>query len=329
MLGWNPTETVQVEGRIHRQGNRQGNVHIVYPLMNDSVDSFMYQKHDEKSQRISAIFSYKGDSLNVEDIDPEALKFGLIKDPAKRADMRINELKAGLRDKILLAQAAADKLSINYQNRQRLRSETDEYTSEIDALKKASKEFASLTDEQMQKKYDIDPGETNIDIRVEEFSASGHAWVEAKSIQELRKNYEKQSRGFIQTAQKSIASAKGKLETIDNTLKRYNVNPESTAEVSAAVKRYGGEAVSLKKEIEKIEKDRKSYIARAEADIRKEAKPGMSVDEAVKAATNSIAGNLVPMEEVEKRIKAARAAAVGLNKAIRRQVKKILVRWVG
>ena len=75
MLGWNPTEPVQVEGRIWRQGNEQGTVHIVYPLLNDSIDSLIYQKHDEKASRIDALWSYKGDTLNVEDIKPEELKF--------------------------------------------------------------------------------------------------------------------------------------------------------------------------------------------------------------------------------------------------------------
>ncbi|MGL4982251.1 MAG: SNF2-related protein [Treponemataceae bacterium] len=59
MLGWNPTETIQVEGRIWRQGNEQGVTHIVYPLMNDSIDSMMYQKYDEKSSRLNALWSYK------------------------------------------------------------------------------------------------------------------------------------------------------------------------------------------------------------------------------------------------------------------------------
>ena len=90
MLGWNPTETVQVEGRIWRQGNAQGHCHIVYPLMNDSIDSLMYQKHDEKSSRIDALWSYKGDRLNVEDISPEELKFDLIKDPMVKAQFVVD-----------------------------------------------------------------------------------------------------------------------------------------------------------------------------------------------------------------------------------------------
>ena len=103
MLGWNPTETVQVEGRIWRQGNRQGHTHIIYPLMNDSIDSLMYQKHDEKSSRINALWSYKGDKLNVEDINTEELKFDLIKDPLVKADYILSQKTADkIRDRQIL-----------------------------------------------------------------------------------------------------------------------------------------------------------------------------------------------------------------------------------
>ena len=90
-LGWNPSETIQAEGRIWRQGNQQGHVHIVYPVMNDSIDSVLYQKHDEKRSRINELWNYKGDSLNVEDINPEDLKLDLIKDPQKKAKLILQE----------------------------------------------------------------------------------------------------------------------------------------------------------------------------------------------------------------------------------------------
>ena len=87
MLGWNPTEPVQVEGRLWRQGNRQKKVHVVYPLMYNSIDSLIYQKHDEKVSRIDALWSYRGDRLNVEDINPAELKFDLIKSAEMKADI--------------------------------------------------------------------------------------------------------------------------------------------------------------------------------------------------------------------------------------------------
>lgn len=93
-LGWNPSETIQAEGRIWRQGNLQGNVHVVYPVMNDSIDSVLFQKHDEKIHRINELWTYKGDALNVEDINPEDLKLDLIKDPTKKAKLILdNETK--------------------------------------------------------------------------------------------------------------------------------------------------------------------------------------------------------------------------------------------
>lgn len=96
MLGWNPSESTQVEGRIWRQGNEQGHVHITYPLITDSIDSLMYQKHDEKASRINALWSYKGDTLDVQDIRPEELKMDLIKDPEKKAEFIISRKKAAL-----------------------------------------------------------------------------------------------------------------------------------------------------------------------------------------------------------------------------------------
>lgn len=94
MLGWNPTESVQVEGRIWRQGNEQGKVHIYYPLMEDSIDALIYQKHDEKASRINSIFKeYENDqdTIDVSEIDPETVKFELIKDPVKKVDMLIEQ----------------------------------------------------------------------------------------------------------------------------------------------------------------------------------------------------------------------------------------------
>lgn len=112
-LGWNPSETIQAEGRIWRQGNMQGHVHIVYPVMTDSIDSLLYQKHDEKRSRINDLWTYKGNMLNVEDINPEELKFDLIKDPNKRVKLILDEetkdLKAKL-SKVNLRQESFDEI---------------------------------------------------------------------------------------------------------------------------------------------------------------------------------------------------------------------------
>lgn len=97
MPGWNPTDKIQTEGRIWRQGNAQKNVHIVTPFITDSIDSLFLQKHDEKSGRINDLFSYKGgDAIDVSAINPEELKIDLIKDPVKKADYIIAKRTADL-----------------------------------------------------------------------------------------------------------------------------------------------------------------------------------------------------------------------------------------
>ena len=143
MLGWNPTETTQVEGRIWRQGNKQGVTHIMYPVMNDSIDAMMYQKYDEKSSRLNALWSYKGDSLNVEDINPEELKFELIKDPEKRANLRILQEKAEIESDIKLLNHKIDSLYYTNNRISELKSRIDDYDNNMKMANKSLDYFST------------------------------------------------------------------------------------------------------------------------------------------------------------------------------------------
>lgn len=81
-IDWNPTDNLQLAGRVWRQGNEYKNVRIVNPLMIDSSDVFMFQKLEEKTARINTIWSNDGRSaLRLDEFDPEELKKSLIKDP--------------------------------------------------------------------------------------------------------------------------------------------------------------------------------------------------------------------------------------------------------
>ena len=83
-LPWNPSDMLQVEGRIHRQGNDYANVRIHYPLIENSVDSFIFQKLETKEKRIKNLWSYKGREIEVGDLDFENMKLDLITDPVLR-----------------------------------------------------------------------------------------------------------------------------------------------------------------------------------------------------------------------------------------------------
>lgn len=151
MLGWNPTEPVQVEGRLWRQGNRQKKVHIVYPLMYNSLDSLIYQKHDEKASRIDAIWDYRGDKINVEEINPAELKFDLIKSPEMKADIVLEqkaiplkrELKIIEESRALLA-LADERIAVIMNEINELQKQIDELNNDIEQTIKKNEEMPEV-----------------------------------------------------------------------------------------------------------------------------------------------------------------------------------------
>ena len=136
MLGWNPTEPVQVEGRLWRQGNRQKKVHIVYPLMYNSIDSLIYQKHDEKVSRIDALWSYRGDRLNVEDINPAELKFDLIKSADMKADIILEAEMVPLKKQIRIIDESFELIKTAEAQKAQLEEEVAELEKQSEDLEK-------------------------------------------------------------------------------------------------------------------------------------------------------------------------------------------------
>lgn len=175
-LGWNPSETIQAEGRIWRQGNLQGNVHIVYPVMNDSIDSVLYQKHDEKRTRINELWNYKGDSLNVEDINPEDLKLDLIKDPNKKAKLILQE-------------------------------ETKEARAELSRLNLKIKSFDEIIEKRKQFELDFSDAKETVDYQkkqIESYKESGlevPEWIKSE-LKDCNKKFSKAETGLEKVNEK-------------------------------------------------------------------------------------------------------------------------------
>ena len=175
-LGWNPSETIQAEGRIWRQGNLQGNVHIVYPVMNDSIDSVLYQKHDEKRSRINELWNYKGDSLNVEDINPEDLKLDLIKDPHKKAKLILQE-------------------------------ETKEARAELSRLNLKIKSFDEIIEKRKQLELDFSDAKEIVDYQkkqIESYKESGlevPEWIKSE-LKDCNKKFSKAETGLEKVNEK-------------------------------------------------------------------------------------------------------------------------------
>jgi hypothetical protein len=94
-LDYNPTDRIQVEGRIWRQGNMFKNVRIVTPLMSDSIDIFMFQKLEDKTERINQIWTRNGNvnELDTTAFDPSELKYELLTDPEQIAVLETSNKK--------------------------------------------------------------------------------------------------------------------------------------------------------------------------------------------------------------------------------------------
>jgi hypothetical protein len=312
MLSWNPTDTQQLKGRSWRQGNNQGMVHITFPLMNDSIDSFMYQKHDEKGTRLDSLWNSKKEKLDVGGIDPEELKFSLIKDPKKRADLFIKEKTADLRQREKIAEATSDKIFKMSGERKNLVSETEDYQKDIEKLKKVITDFNGKTDNEIIKEYELD---FTSGYSYGQSIYDDYVGVRGKNIKELRTNYNNAIKDQVSNAQKTIQRNKGKTATIDNTLERYGIDDAGNmATVERVRKRFSKEAMGYKAQITAVEDNRDRYIREASEKIKTESKPGVSIDEAVDTIFELVSNDLYSMEVVKKRVKAEREKLAGMVK---------------
>ena len=86
---WNPTDMRQIEGRIWRRDNENKYVRIVYVLLDQSIEVFIYAKLEEKSQRLQKIMKERGTISELEEmsLNPNETKVALASDPEKRADI--------------------------------------------------------------------------------------------------------------------------------------------------------------------------------------------------------------------------------------------------
>lgn len=119
---WNPTDIRQLEGRIWRQGNRFAYVRIVMPLVQDSMDVFVFQKLEEKTSRINDIW-FKGDRGNVldlESLDPEEIKLALITDVDRLVRMFFDQEKEQLNREMAKATRAIEMI-------EEIKSDIEEY----------------------------------------------------------------------------------------------------------------------------------------------------------------------------------------------------------
>jgi hypothetical protein len=87
-VDWNPTDMTQLEGRIWRQKNAFDNVRIVIPLLENSLDAFIYNKLREKTGRINQIWERDGSNeFELDELNPEEMTRQVSRSPRQIADL--------------------------------------------------------------------------------------------------------------------------------------------------------------------------------------------------------------------------------------------------
>lgn len=110
---WNPTDIKQLEGRGWRQGNTFGYVRVVMPLVQDSMDVFVFQKLEEKTSRINDIWyrADRGNVLDVEALDPDEVKFALFTDVNELSKIVIDKETKDLERQKMTIESNIDSIS--------------------------------------------------------------------------------------------------------------------------------------------------------------------------------------------------------------------------
>ena len=87
---WKPSDLIQREGRMVRQGNQNKLVHTYTYVTEGTFDSYLFQLVENKQKFISQIMTSKSPSRTMNDVDERALNYGEIKALAT-GDKRILE----------------------------------------------------------------------------------------------------------------------------------------------------------------------------------------------------------------------------------------------
>lgn len=224
-LDWNPTDFQQVVGRIWRRGNRYGDVRVVVPTLNNSSDSFMFQKNQEKSERINSLLSRDdSDYIDSGELNTIEDKINMITNPAKKAKMFV--------------QFEAQKI--------------DSEIASLEGKIESTRDFKNqLEDAQNKIKY----LENNSDIE---------AYTNRlKELDKDSEDYKRIER-YVKDKKEQLKNAKDDLKGIQNRIKRLELDLDGTDSVENLTKRIE-EKKAKKENLKVIEENKlKEYQAQYE-----------------------------------------------------------------
>lgn len=179
-FGWNPTDNEQINGRIHRQGNRFAGIRIVYPMIENSADPIIFQLLQEKTNRIKEIWDRDGktSALDLRDFNPSDLKRKLITDPKDKVTYWLEENLKDLEDE-----------KIMWENRQQsLRNASDDYST-LENYREPMRGMLTVIDgyrKHLKQQEGLKEQKEKTDALIAEFAREPQVMV--KELEKLNKN---------------------------------------------------------------------------------------------------------------------------------------------
>jgi hypothetical protein len=294
MLGWNPTETTQVKGRGWRQGNKQGHFHMVYPLMADSIDALMYQKYDEKKSRIDEVWSYKGDiSADVSDVDPETLKFDLIKDPAKKAGFIVGQKK----DKVIAERRVEEaRYEVLFKDRRN-------YESAEESLPELKRDMDEAESDLTKAREKRDTLKKQLD-KLDKDQSSKEGIATAKRSYESAKFEVDRANSYFIRERRAYKEVKDDADMYLAKFRKLDIKPN---EIEGKLKEISTRIQSFKDEEQKIADSYKIELEKATKELEAQKQKLPPLAQQITDNVKTIMGDLRPMDAVKKEILAERA----------------------
>lgn len=177
---WNPTDIRQLEGRIWRQGNEFAFVRSVMPLVQDSMDVFVFQKLEEKTGRINDIWykADRGNVLDVESLDPQEVKLALITDVGRITALYFDEERREVERE--LSRANANLLQVN-----KVKEAISHYLADKDRLVEWINKFYN---ESLAKHWIFD--NEKVEKKISEYKDTTEEKEQTKKIKDFQKKSE-------------------------------------------------------------------------------------------------------------------------------------------
>jgi DNA repair protein RadC len=157
-LQWNPNDIEQVAGRAWRFGNEWNKVRINFPLIENSVDPFIFQKLEVKAKRIKDARETNPDEEDVGNLDFEALKLDLITNPILKAEAKKDVLSQHYDSQIRSISLEVAELDFKFRKVRTLKqhleyaSPGDYQKSLLKKLKTAEKKLEGVDTEKVKQK---------------------------------------------------------------------------------------------------------------------------------------------------------------------------------